>query len=169
MTGSLQIRPRFRLLAKMPPDAVLGKIKAHLTSPDAKCTGMVSNHHAMLRMPDAVTHYWSPRLTVQVDEHENGTMLRCLFGPAPTVWTLFIAIYAAVSFCAMVSLIWGSVQLSLGMDSDIIWLSPLCAAIGFTAWLVAGYGQTLGKDQMTTLRQSLFDALGDLQEADTDS
>ncbi len=153
--STVHIRPSCVRSSPLTPEEVLQQIKENLAKPDAPCEGTVSFHHALLRVPDAQAHFWSPRLTVQVEEHENGSLLRCLFGPSPAVWTLFIAIYAAVGFGGMVALIWGYSQYTLGMDATVLWLAPIAAVIGLTAWVVAWFGQRLGHDQMVILQDFL--------------
>ncbi len=152
---TVHIRPRCVRSSPLTPEEVLQHLKENLAKPDAPCNGTVSFHHALLRMPDEQAHFWSPRLTVQVEEHEQGSLLRCLFGPNPSVWTLFIAIYAAVGFGGMVALIWGYSQYTLGMDASVLWLAPIAAGIGLTAWIVAWFGQRLGRDQMIILQRFL--------------
>jgi hypothetical protein len=167
MKRKMQIRPRFYLKSSLAPDAVLAHIRDYLNSGKADCDGTVSSHHALLRVPESQIHYWSPQLTVQVEAANDGTVLRCLFSPMPAVWTMFVAIYAAIGFLGIVALIWGLVEWQLGIASKTLWLVPAAALGGVSAWLVAGYGQKLGHEQMVMLRQCLFDALPDLQESET--
>lgn len=164
MANNLQIRPRFYLTTRLAPQEVLGRLQAHISQKEPICSGMISFQHAMLRMPEDATHFWSPRLTIQVEQIPEGSLLRCLFGPSPTVWTFFIAVYVAVGFLGAVALMWGLSQLSLGMNANILWLVPVSIVAGFTAWLVAGYGQHLGQEQMLTLREFMTTALGDCKE-----
>ena len=164
MASGLHIRPQYKKTVQGMPHEVLARIRIDLDRRNAPCEGTVSNHHALLRIPDADAHFWSPRLTVQVEPAEDrpgSTHIRCMFGPSPTVWTLFIAIYAAVGFLGMVALIWGMAQRSLGMDAPILWGVPMAIVVGLSAWLTSGYGQHLGRAQMGTLKDFLDEVLDD--------
>ncbi len=163
--SSVHIRPRFQMRAAGSAAEVLARIRQALEQPGAAVRGTVSAHHALLRIPDPHSHFWSPRLTVEVLEiAPQQSELRCLFAPAPAVWTLFVAIYAAVGFGGLVALIWGLSACSLGMDAGVLWLVPVALLLGLTAWLTAAFGQRLGRDQMVVLREFLEKALAESSE-----
>lgn len=157
----IEIRPRFELFVDLPSDEVLKRIRDELSKPGAGCTGKILNPHAVLQMHDKDQHYWSPQLTVEVEEtsHNKGSLLRCIIGPMPSVWTMFASFYAVSVFIGLVGLVWGGSQWSIGMRPDAFWLIPVSVIMVIAAYLIALTGQRLGYDQMVILKKFLVNSL----------
>lgn len=157
----IEIRPRFELEVDLPPDEVLTRIKKGLSNPDADCTGKILNPHAVLQMHDEKQHYWSPQLTVEVETKstDNSSLLRCIMGPMPAVWTMFASFYALSVFIGLVGLVWGGSQWSLGMSPYALWLVPVSVIMISIAYVIALTGQKLGYDQMLVLKKFLVKSI----------
>ena len=156
------IRPRFQVVVPYSPERVLKKVRAGLKKEGATCRGKAVHGFASLRIPDDDRHYWSPQLSVMVEEDENGegSLLRGLYGPAPNVWTMFVFFYSALGFFLLFVLLIGSSNLSLGEPAGILWWAPVLAVLILTLYLVSYFGQKLGHDQMETLHTFLEECLG---------
>lgn len=130
--------------------------------PGARCTGMATEGFASLQIPDKDRHYWSPQLSLMMEELENkeGTLIRGLYGPAPAVWTMFVFFYALIGFALVVVLIIGFSRKSLGMEAPILWWVPVLLLVFLSLYLVSYFGQKLGHDQMETLHTFLEECLG---------
>lgn len=157
----VEIRPRFDLRVDLSPDEVLRRIREELSKPGAECTGKILTPHAVLQMHDEKKHYWSPQLTVEVEDSDEGnsSLLRCIIGPMPSVWTMFASFYALSVFAGLVGLVWGGSQWSLGMSPQGLWLVPLSVIMILVAYLIALTGQKLGYDQMVLLKKFLVRSL----------
>ena len=80
-------------------------------------------------------------------------MIRGLFGPRPQVWTMFVLFYSTIGFAALIVLVFGLSYWSLGKSTLILWWVPVLAALYLTLYLVAYFGQRLGKVQMILLQK----------------
>jgi hypothetical protein len=156
----IQIRPRFRLIVPYSPSDVLERLRTEIEKPDAKCAGTILTGYAIFRIHDDQQHYWSPRLTIEVSEHEHGTLVRGLFAPRPAVWTMLASFYALTIFVGLVGLIFGLSQWSLGMSPYGLWVVPLSILLLVITYTIALTGQNLGLAQMHLLRSVLDKALG---------
>lgn len=157
----VEIRPRFDLRVNLSTDEVLRRIREELSKPGAECTGKIITPHAVLQMHDEKQHFWSPQLTVEVEEtdKESCSLLRCIIGPMPSVWTMFASFYALSVFAGLVGLVWGGSQLSLGMSAHGLWLVPVSVIMILVAYIIALTGQKLGYDQMVLLKKFLVRSL----------
>jgi hypothetical protein len=96
--------------------------------------------------------FWSPHLSVQVEPVEGGSLLRGRFGPHPELWTLYMFLYTAVGFLAIMGLMLGFVQWQSGMEAWGMWgvwlgLPGLGILYGISAT-----GQRLSAHQMEELK-----------------
>jgi hypothetical protein len=146
-----RIRPRFQVDLPLSPQALEEGLRAGLTAPDAPCLGHVKHGYASLALPAADQHYWSPRLTLTIEEHDGGSRLRGLYGPRAEVWTMFVFFYALLGFGIVMTAIVGLSRASLGRPSTILWAVPALAVAFATLWLVSYSGQKLGSGQMHVL------------------
>ena len=86
---SYRIRPRFQHLVSHSLTEVQERIKQKLDAPDSRCVGRMVQGFIVLRIPHKDQHYWSPQLSLSLEEEENGTLIRGLYGPKPTIWAMF--------------------------------------------------------------------------------
>ncbi len=147
------VRPRFRRETELMEDELQERIKHALAQDDAPCRGRLIAGHATLFIPQEQQHYWSPQLSLSFEELEKGTLIRGLFGPRPQVWTMFVLFYATIGFAALIVLIFGLSYWSLGKSTAILWWVPVLAVLYLSLYLVAYFGQKLGKDQMVILQK----------------
>ncbi len=156
-----RVRPRFLMQMELTPAEIQERIAAHLLRDDAPCRGSIHEHHGTLFPPHEDQHYWSPQLSISMDREETDEMttFRGLYGPRPSVWTLFVFIYSVIGFGVLVISIVGFTNLNLGQSARILWLLPVLVLIFCSLYLVSFFGQRLGHDQMVTLHSFLESAL----------
>ncbi|HFA47883.1 MAG TPA: hypothetical protein ENJ95_02555 [Bacteroidetes bacterium] len=157
-----RIRPRFQVELPMCTEDISKKIKQCLADENAKCTGVTMPGFAKLKIPREDRHYWSPQLSISVEKKEDevGCTLYGLYGPAPTVWTMFVFFYVIIGFALLAVSIMGYTNYTLGRPSGILWLVPVLLAVLLSVFLVSYFGQRLGHDQMERLHNFLEDCLG---------
>ena len=156
-----RVRPRFQIETEYTITELAEKINLGLQRGNAPCKGRVNPTYATLYLPYEEQHYWSPRLTLTLEETENGgSLLRGLYGPRPAVWTMFIFFYAIIGFAMMVIGIIGLSHLTLGDPAPILWLVPVLGVVFLSLYLVAYFGQKLGHDQMVILHQFMEESTG---------
>ncbi|MBF0286965.1 MAG: hypothetical protein HQM14_04035 [SAR324 cluster bacterium] len=151
----IQLRPRFSLVVPFTSEEVLEIIRIQLAKPEIEFTGKILSGFAILRIPEKEQHYWSPELSLDVEDHENGTLVRCILGPKPAVWTMFASFYGLSIFIGVMGLMFGLSQWSLGLTPYGFWAVLISILFSVVAYGIAVAGQKLGYDQIGQLRSFL--------------
>jgi hypothetical protein len=151
------MRPRFQIGFAETPREILCRLKESLDRSDSAIEGELFGNHAVLRIPEEATHFWSPQLTIDVEPGLDGdsAVINGLFGPRPAVWTLFMAMYSMWVFSGLFGLIIGLSQWSLGRSPVFLWSIPIAGLLCLVVYGLALYGQRLGYEQMVELRTFL--------------
>lgn len=155
-----KIRLRFKIETDTPAKEIVSKIDDALKKVDVPCLGKINRNFITLQLPLEEQHYWSPTLTVTLEEYEKVTTIRGLYGPRPTVWTMFVFFYSIIGLATLVI---GTVGLSYKMldkPTTILWWVPILAVIFLTLYLVAYFGQKLGHQQIEKLHTFFENATG---------
>jgi len=160
LQSELRLRPRFEFVSTVEPNDVLRRIDAALNRPDAPVGGRVYATSAVLKPLAENVQFWSPQLQISVDPHlPSGALVRGQFGPRPAIWSLFVALYAAIGFLATMGMIFGYSQMTLGGSGNMLWSGPVGLALAGFVHIVARTGRRLGMNQMRELKAFLEEAL----------
>lgn len=111
------------------------------------------DNHVFIKLPKIKQHFWSPQLHLEIDEiDEKTSRIHGLFGPNPTVWTMFmffhfIVICLFLGFGAWAYSNWSlensyAIQLSLMILMIILW---------FVLYFAGRLGKKAGMDEMHEL------------------
>lgn len=151
-----RIRPRIYTETLLSPEEVNQRIRTQLKEECRLCSGESTKGYATICPPEEEQHFWSPQLTITLDKDEDDiTRVRGLYGPKPSVWTMFVFFYAAIGFAIMIISMIGLSYWSLGKPATLLWLVPILLLIFLSLYLVAYFGQRLGHKQMTNLHRFL--------------
>lgn len=147
--SSFRIRPRFKEELDLKSSDFSGLIQEALESTD-EFTGLVSDRYCVLKIPPAQRHYWSPQLTLTMEETTENEKLvvRGLYGPKPSVWAVFFMSYAALGVLALFAGVYGLSQLILEKPAPVLWAIPIMGIIALILYLIAQAGQKVGAEQM---------------------
>lgn len=148
---AIEIRPRFRKRTELRLGEILKRFRLALDDPQATIKGYIVDHHIVLKIPLEEQHYWSPQLSLEIEAEPEGTLIRGLYGPKPSVWLMFIFFYAVLGFISLVVMIVGFSQLNLNLSARILWLLPITLVLFVMIYLSAKAGQKKGHDQMEAL------------------
>ncbi|MFK7806255.1 MAG: hypothetical protein AB8F74_00510 [Saprospiraceae bacterium] len=154
-----RVRPRFEFTSEFSTTEIIEKINTALRSEDAPCKGHAKQRYARIFLPKKEQHYWSPQLSVTLEEMESGTLVRGLYGPRPEVWTMFIFFYSLIAFAIVVVSVIGYSSFSLGQGASILYSVPVLIIAFLSLYFVSYSGQKLGHDQMVTLHGFIEDIL----------
>ncbi len=155
-----EIRPRFRVESSHSVADLTDKINVSLKKENASCIGEVDSGHGTLFIPKKEQHYWSPQLTLTLENTDNGSLLRGMYGPRPTVWTMFIFFYFLIGLATSIVVVVGLSFISLGKSGTILWLAPVLILIFLSLYLVAHFGKKMGKSQIAVLHKFLEGSTG---------
>ena len=155
-----KVRPRFKVQTSFTIEELVKKIEQALEQENASCKGGVHIMGGTLSLPAEEQHYWSPQLSLSFEQTENGTILRGLYGPRPSVWGMFVFFYSLIGVGTMIVATIGFSKLMLGGSGKLLWLVPVLVLIFLTLYLVSHTGQKVGKKQMITLHRFIEHATG---------
>lgn len=158
-SNTIQIRPRFKLLSDLSIEEIQGKINDHLVKANTTCFGKINHGFGTIQLPKSEQHYWSPQLVISLEETEEGTEIRGLYGPKPSIWTMFVFFYATIGFAFIIILIVGLTHISMEKESLIIYLAPLLLILFFSLYYISHLGQKKGTPQLILLEKFIENAL----------
>jgi len=144
----LEIRPRFKKLTPEPIEAVLAKLQGLVNEDNDQITGEILYHQAVLKIPQNQQRFWSPQLSLKFVEKEKGTLISGLYGPRPTIWSLFMFLYFFLGLVALALLIIGLSRYNLGLSSYILWFVPFVLSGIFVLWFSGKAGKRISHKQI---------------------
>jgi hypothetical protein len=150
---TLEFRPRFKFTTTLTPEEIINSVADQLknNNPEGYVARMIS-YHITMRIAIAKRHFWSPQMDINLERTERDTIVRCLIGPVPTVWTLFVFIYSILGLGGFVALMIGFSQWSLNHYAWGFWFAPFSlVGCGLMFWF-AQWGKSMAKAQMRGLK-----------------
>lgn len=162
------IRPRFSFELHEPQPRVLQRVQQALNHCGGDFTCTLIDNHLVLDIPINERHYWSPQLSLRIEEDEldeNVTHVKGLIGPRPAVWTLFVFFYFAIGTLGLLIAIYGFSIWMLGEFSHYVWALPVAFAINLTAYRAGKIGERLGHDQVEILKNFVRGVLNESKVA----
>lgn len=159
----IRLRPRFRQDLDCSPRVVLRTLSDALAHPDTRITGSIFESSAILKVPTDDLHFWSPQLQVSVEPRDGGSTVHGLFGPHPTIWSLFIVLYVAIGFAATMGGAIGAAQWTLDRFPWTLWSIPVGIVLASVVWVVGRTGRRLGYGQTRMLYDFLQERLDECE------
>lgn len=156
-----RVRPRIYVETNLSAEEIDNRIKNQLKNSQCSCEGSSTKGYATIFPREEEQHFWSPQLTITLDETDGKTKIRGLYGPKPSVWTMFVFFYAVIAFAILIVSMIGLSYWSLEMPSNILWWIPALVVLFLTLYLVAYFGQKLGQRQMTHLHRFIEKCVGE--------
>lgn len=149
------LRPRFTIDLNQNCDKVLKDFAAEFKKEDCKFLGNIVDGHIFISVSKKDEHFWSPQLHLEIlEETENTSLLKGLFGPKPQVWTLFMFIHfvIGISFLGFGVLLYTRMSL----NESIIFPVAMMVVLPFI-WIVLYFLGKVGKDTGKNQMRSLHD------------
>ena len=161
LMSDLEFRPRFRFITPLSAEEVKSRIMARTRTqnPHALVLGG-TGFHLVLNFPAKAQRSWTPQMDVDVEVLEGRTVVRCLIGPSPTIWMLFVGGYMFSAILALLGLSIGVSQQIVGADPWGFLLVAPTPFIALVLWLMAQGGKVRSRDEMRVLKVFVDDALG---------
>lgn len=147
---SFRIRPRFRKVVNVPLHVLKDDLIRELAI-STKCVVKDTDNHIVVQVPVNERHYWSPQLGLSLEEEDEGTLIRGLYGPTPNVWALFAFGYGALSVLGLFHLIVGFSMWQMGKGTLPLWSLGLEVFLALSLYIAAQMGQKKGAEQLYTL------------------
>ena len=164
--SSFRIRPRFQQQFRSGAQEMekLFRDRMEHEKELCSCSGVFRPGHIILKIPVDERHFWSPQLTISLEERESesggGTLVRGLYGPDPSVWTFFAMSYLVLGIAAVFAGIIGYSYRILGRETWLLWLIPVLALVALVLYIIAQFGQKLGAEQTFRLHHFYEETVG---------
>ncbi|MCV6629910.1 MAG: GTP-binding protein [Flavobacteriaceae bacterium] len=164
LSNDIVLRPRFQRELTLNKEAV---IQAFLDAKKIQKNFIITqvDDHIFIKLPKKEQHFWSPQLHLEVEETaEKHTLLKGLFGPNPTVWTMFMFFHFVVAglFFGFGTWAFSNHTLNKPYSSQIILLILMVVA-WFVLYFAGRIGKSTGSKEMAKLNRFMKDTLN-LQE-----
>lgn len=153
------MRPTFYIELPLTPEEVMARLAAGIAHPDCPCHGVSVERHAEIFIDRAERRFWSPWLSLSVEEGVEGSRLRGRFAPAPSIWTFLMFLYFLFGFAMFAGVMYGYSQWTLGLRPWGLLAFPVCAVAIVSIFVAGLVGQRLGREQMAMLRELVDHAL----------
>jgi hypothetical protein len=152
LSNEIVLRPRFNIVLNYNNKTALTAFDAAKQTTSNFIISRIDDH-VFIRIPKAKQHFWSPQLHLEINEiDEKSSSLHGLFGPNPTVWTMFMFLHFAIATLFIGVGIWAYTRNTLG-DSIGVQISIICLLIvcWFGLYFAGRMGKKAGKTEMINL------------------
>lgn len=152
LPNDIVLRPRFKFEIPRNNQSVLNDFEqAKTTQSDFIITRL--DDHVFIKFPKHKQHFWSPQLHLEINEADKDScLLYGLFGPNPTVWTLFMFLHFMVAGLFIAFAIWAYSNWALNNSFAIqLSLMLLMVVIWFALYFAGSIGKASSKNEMHKL------------------
>lgn len=158
LSNEIVLRPRFKKSLALSAEAVLTAFEsAASTTKDFNVSRV--DGHVFIRILKREQHFWSPQLHLEITEDQtNGTILKGLFGPNPTVWTMFMFFHfiLAVLFIAAGIWLYTNITLQKPFVFPVVTISFI-VLLWFVLYIAGRLGKKKGNTEMNALYSFMTD------------
>ncbi|RAJ15196.1 GTP-binding protein [Olleya aquimaris] len=150
--NDIVLRPRFKITLNKSHTTVLEAFEDKKHNQNQYIVSRVDDH-VFIKLPKAEQHFWSPQLHLEINEiDQNKSQLYGLFGPNPTVWTLFMFLHFAVASLFIGFCVWAYSNYALEEDYQLqLWGMVLMVIIWFVLYFSGRISKSSNQKEMTDL------------------
>lgn len=159
--SDVHLRPRFSIELNADFDSVLQLFAEAFEDEKTTLKGNIVDGHIFIKVPDNEDHFWSPQLHLEVLENlENTSTLKGLFGPKPQVWTLFMFIHFLLftGFLGFLVMLYSRISLNGNLFFPICMLVVIPFVWGLL-YFIGKIGKETGKNQMKLLHDFMLQVI----------
>jgi len=155
-------RPQFKFESDLKGTGITDRITELLGQENPRGLWLKNAHyHILLSFPRRSAEAWTPQMDINFEELPNDrTLVRCLIGPAPSIWMLFAAGYIGFTLLSLTGITLGAAQLMLHQTPWGLYAVPgmlLCMACMI---YLERTGRERALDDMRFLKEFVDQALG---------
>lgn len=160
IANDIVLRPRFKIELKKSNETILNAFELEKkTQSDFIITRL--DDHVFIKYPKHKQHFWSPQLHLEINAvDKNNSLLHGLFGPNPTVWTLFMFLHFMVAGLFIAFSIWAYTNWTLDKSYAVqISIMLLMVIIWFVLYFGGRIGKASSKNEMHELNNFMHRVL----------
>lgn len=162
LSNEIVLRPRFKFNVEENNDSLLSLFEDKGKSQTDFVVTRVDDH-VFIKFPKTKQHFWSPQLHLEINEDYDKKDLSTiygLFGPNPTVWTMFMFFHFVVAGFFIGFAIWAYVNWSLDSSYAVqLFVTLLMIVIWVALYFSGRLGKKAGMEQMHQLHHFMRDTL----------
>lgn len=161
LSNDIVLRPRFKIELDRDNETVLEDFERLKSAQSDFIVSRIDNH-VFIKFPKEKQNYWSPQLHLEIDKiDDNHSLLYGLFGPNPTIWTLFMFLHFLIAGFFIAFGIWAYTNWSLEIEFAIqAFLTALMVVIWFALYFIGRMGKATGSKDMLRLYDFMNNTLG---------
>ncbi|MFK7780927.1 GTP-binding protein [Psychroserpens sp.] len=161
-TNDIVLRPRFKFHVNYKNEMLL-KLFEDTKSVQSDFIVSRVDDHVFIKIPKDKQHFWSPQLHLEINnefDEKDGSIIYGLFGPNPTVWTMFMFFHFLVAGLFIAFAIWAYVNWTLDANYAIqLFVTLLTIVIWVALYFGGRLGKRTGMAQMHELHHFMRDTL----------
>ena len=154
LPNDIILRPRFKFDIDSPNEDLLKKFEASKNKQSNFIVSIIDDH-VFIKFPKSEQHFWSPQLHLEINEKDHtSATVHGLFGPNPSVWTLFMFFHFIVACLFIAFGIWAYTNFTLGNSYAIqLFLTLLMVLIWIVLYIGGRMGKSKGQPEMQKLHR----------------
>lgn len=152
---NVRSRPRFKVMTEMSKAEFLERFSKRLEKHHDIFFGYIGKESTAIGVKRTKDKFYCPYLQVRVeyDEEEESTVIRGLFGPRSSIWTLFTFLYSlGFTFLFLEFILWVS-NFIVKVNALFFIGLPIGLMLISGTFLAAKFGQRLAINDMRKLRR----------------
>ncbi|WP_405608819.1 GTP-binding protein [Polaribacter sp. Asnod1-A03] len=152
------LRPRFSIDLKENSQIILDRFSNEFKKEIKHYRGNIVDGHIFISVSKKDEHFWSPQLHLEIIENtQNTSTLKGLFGPKPQVWTLFMFVHfvIGVSFLGFAIMLYSNWSLEASIVFPVIMMIFL-PLIWILLYFLGKIGKDTGKNQIKGLHEFMI-------------
>lgn len=159
---ALRLRPRFRYKVHNSADVTLKTLRFSFDNAAYRYKGQFLGENIVIGVSEKDEHYWSPVVSIQILQHNEGSLIKGLFGPKPDVWTFFALMRLAMITLAVFLGVIGMSQYMLDHEPWALWGLLGIGVLAVLVWLLGRSGRLKARSQVDMLKDFIVNSLSEL-------
>ncbi|MEL6918715.1 MAG: GTP-binding protein [Bacteroidota bacterium] len=158
LSNDIVLRPRFKLELPYAKEVLL---KTFERSAQHQFLIKRLDEHLFIKFKADENHFWSPQLHLEVVEKDlKNCTLFGVFGPNPSLWTLFMFLHFGAAILFIMLGIWTYSSATLGQSYGVqLGGMVFITILWFVLYALGRMGKRKGRPQMHKLYQFMLDTL----------
>lgn len=160
LSNKIVLRPRFKIEVQRDNEKLLKEFETFKTTQTEFVVSRIDDH-VFIKFPKKDQHFWSPQLHLEINEDgENKAIINGLFGPNPTVWTLFMFLHFIVAGLFFGFGIWAYTNVTLNNTYSMqLCLTLTMVLFWFALYFSGRIGRSKGMPEMHLLNDFMNNIL----------
>lgn len=160
LSNDIVLRPRFKFEVNTSNEKLLEGFEQRKSSETNYIVSRIDDH-VFIKFPKKDQHFWSPQLHLEINEEGiDKAIVHGLFGPNPTVWTMFMFMHFVVAGLFFGLGIWAYTNATIGNSYTIqLVLTILMVVLWIVLYVAGRLGRSKGMPEMHKLHGFMKEVL----------